>query len=179
MELPLPHRHENGTIHVHADGEDDHRPDHAHEHTHIDGLEHAHVHAHDGADHEHEHGSSNARTKGSGALGPVRSLRLPKAIDRWFGERLRDDPNRPASDVLLVLVHGGLRLRPGYMSRQPAEIERMAAIGQRTLLETHVRALRDSFGESYVRHLEDWIANDSETSSNITTLDVQAENASA
>ncbi|MDP9024970.1 MAG: hypothetical protein M3N13_06345 [Candidatus Eremiobacteraeota bacterium] len=100
------------------------------------------------------------RIKGSGALGPVRSLRLPRSIDRWFEERLRDDPQRPASDVLLILLHGGLRLQRGYMARQRAEIGRLIDSGDRIRLETYMQALRDSFSDEYVAHLEDWVANE-------------------
>ncbi|MGA8098302.1 MAG: hypothetical protein WB810_06550, partial [Candidatus Cybelea sp.] len=58
-----------------------------------------------------------ARPKGSAKLGPVRSLRLPLDLDHWFEQRLRDEIERPASDILLEALHGGLRLQSGYMNR--------------------------------------------------------------
>ena len=99
------------------------------------------------------------RAKGSGALGPVRSLRLPHALDRWFEERLRDDPSVPASELLLRLVHGGLRLKPGYMLRHKIQLERLRC--DTALREAYSAALCDSFGEAYLRHIYAWIETES------------------
>ncbi|MDQ2865943.1 MAG: hypothetical protein M3R51_06920 [Candidatus Eremiobacteraeota bacterium] len=100
------------------------------------------------------------RIKGSGALGPVRSLRLPRAIDRWFEERLRDNPARPGSDLLLVLIHGGLRLRSGYMENHQTEVAELLASGDDSALQAYLRALRDTFNDAYMQHLENWIASE-------------------
>ena len=57
-----------------------------------------------------------SRQKGSGSMGPTRSMRLPRALDTWFEERLARHLERSPSEVLVALVHGGLRLREGYMA---------------------------------------------------------------
>lgn len=100
------------------------------------------------------------RPKGSGRFGPVRSLRLPFALDEWFEQRLREEATRPASDILLEAVHGGLRLAPGYMNRQHHSLTALAAANDRSRYESYVRALTDSFGSAYVSHLEAWLAAD-------------------
>jgi len=100
------------------------------------------------------------RAKGSGKLGPVRSLRLPLELDGWFEQRLRDDGARPASDILLEAVHGGLRLQPGYMIRQHRALGELVRAGERIRYDSYVRALADSFGSAYVNHLEAWLFAD-------------------
>jgi hypothetical protein len=101
-----------------------------------------------------------SRPKGSGKLGPVRSLRLPFELDEWFEERLRDEAARPASEILLDAVHGGLRLQPGYMGRQHLALSALAVANDLVRYESYVRALADSFGSTYVKHLEAWLAAD-------------------
>lgn len=101
-----------------------------------------------------------SRPKGSGKLGPVRSLRLPLELDEWFEQRLRDEAARPASDILLDAVHGGLRLQPGYMLRQHLVLSAFVAAHDRIRYESYVRALADSFGSTYVKHLEAWLVAD-------------------
>lgn len=100
------------------------------------------------------------RAKGSGKFGPVRSLRLPLELDRWFERRLREDAVRPASDILLEAVHGGLRLRPGYMRRQYDSLAALIAANDPRHYETYIRALDDAFGSGYVKHLEAWLHSD-------------------
>ena len=100
------------------------------------------------------------RAKGSGKLGPVRSLRLPLELDGWFEQRLRDDGARPASDILLEAVHGGLRLQPGYMVRQHRALGELVRAGDRIRYDSYVRALADSFGSAYVNHVEAWLFAD-------------------
>lgn len=100
------------------------------------------------------------RTKGSGKFGPVRSLRLPLELDRWFERRLREDAVRPASDILLEAVHGGLRLQRGYMRRQYDSLAALVAGHDLRRYETYIRALDDSFGSGYVKHLEAWLRSD-------------------
>jgi hypothetical protein len=100
------------------------------------------------------------RPKGSGKFGPVRSLRLPLELDEWFERRLREDAERPASDILLEAVHGGLRLAPGYMRRHRGTLGALAAANDATGYDSYVRALTDSFGSGYVKHLEAWLLAD-------------------
>jgi hypothetical protein len=97
------------------------------------------------------------RPKGSGKFGTVRSLRLPEELDRWFEQRLREDARRPASDILLEALHGGLRLQKGYMLRQRRALEGLVRANDRAGYESYVRALADSFGSAYVKHLEAWL----------------------
>lgn len=101
-----------------------------------------------------------ARPKGSGKLGVVRSLRLPHDLDRWFEERLRTEKDRSASEILLEAIHGGLRLERGYMHRQRSALAALIEAGDRTGYESYCRALADSFGSAYVRHVEAWLASD-------------------
>jgi hypothetical protein len=100
------------------------------------------------------------RPKGSGKFGPVRSLRLPFELDEWFERRLREDAERPASDILLEAVHGGLRLEPGYMRRHRRTLGALAAANDAKGYDSYVRALTDSFGSGYVKHLEAWLLAD-------------------
>lgn len=97
------------------------------------------------------------RVKGSGALGPVRSLRLPLQLDRWLEERLREDPKRATSDVLLQFVVGGLRLRAGYMARHYAALAQHRRTGNLTAYSVYWEVLRDTFGDAYMAHLQAWI----------------------
>ena len=90
--------------------------------------------------------------------GPTRSMRLPVALDQWFESRLRTHPLRSASDVLVELVHGGLRLRDGYMAIHRHQLEgrrsRPAAYAE------YLACLSDTVGPEYVEHLERWLAAD-------------------
>lgn len=90
----------------------------------------------------------------------MRSLRLPLELDRWFERRLREDAARPASDILLEAVHGGLRLQPGYMRRQYDSLAALVAGNDARRYETYIRALDDAFGSDYVKHLEAWLHSD-------------------
>jgi hypothetical protein len=100
------------------------------------------------------------RAKGSGKLGPTRSMRLPMALDAWFWERLELKPELTASELLISLVHGGLRLRDGYMSVHRAALERLAQSGRNELYDSYIDCLTDSFGSEYVRHLKRWLEAD-------------------
>jgi hypothetical protein len=91
-------------------------------------------------------------------MGPTRSLRLPRALDEWFAERLERHPERSPSELLVQLVHGGLRLREGYMAIHRRMLEQHIASGDTDLYAAYVRCLTDTFGNEYVRHLEDWLA---------------------
>jgi hypothetical protein len=100
------------------------------------------------------------RHKGSGKFGPVRSLRLPFELDEWFEQRLREDAARSASDILLEALHGGLRLQAGYMTRQRDALEALIGANDAICYESYTRALADSFGTGYVKHLEAWLIAD-------------------
>jgi hypothetical protein len=101
-----------------------------------------------------------ARLKGSGKLGPTRSLRLPLAIDRWFAERLALKPDASPSEVLLQLIYGGLRLRDGYMAIHRRALERYAAHEHRERYALYRACLADTFSGAYIEHLEKWMAAD-------------------
>jgi hypothetical protein len=87
-------------------------------------------------------------------------MRLPLALDSWFSERLARHPEQSSSEVLVSLVHGGLRLRDGYMSIHRRELEGHARAGARDAYHAYVRCLHDTFGADYVEHLERWLAAD-------------------
>ncbi len=95
-------------------------------------------------------------------MGAVRSLRLPRDLDLWFETRLREYPGRSASDLLLETLHGGLRLNRGYMRRHRRAIEALLVAGDDSRYAAYVDALRDTFGVSYVNHIEKWIEAESE-----------------
>lgn len=95
-----------------------------------------------------------ARPRGN-STGPTRSMRLPLALDEWFETRMRAHPQRSASDLLVELVHGGLRLRDGYMSIHRYALEARAA--DRAAYGEYRACLNDTFGPQYVEHLERWL----------------------
>jgi len=101
-----------------------------------------------------------SRPKGSGQAGPTRSVRLPRALDEWFLERLERHPERSPSEMLVALVHGGLRLRDGYMLVHRRVLEHYVLSGQDGVYSAYVRCLNDSFGPEYVAHLERWLEAD-------------------
>ena len=99
------------------------------------------------------------RGRGSGQSGPTRSLRLPLPLDAWFEERLMRENHRSVSDILVELVHGGLRLRHGYMAiHRRALEERLGA--DPAGYATYRACLLDSFGAQYVEHIERWLEAD-------------------
>lgn len=87
-------------------------------------------------------------------------MRLPHALDRWLCERLERHPEQSPSEVLVGLVHGGLRLRDGYMAVHRRELERCLVAGQTDAYATYLRCLLDTFGPEYVEHLGRWLAAD-------------------
>lgn len=99
-----------------------------------------------------------ARARGSGSMGPTRSMRLPQALDEWFTERLERHPERSPSAILVQLVHGGLRLREGYMEIHRRVLEQHMSSGATETYAAYVQCLTDTFGPEYVAHLNDWIA---------------------
>lgn len=93
-------------------------------------------------------------------VGPTRSARLPAALNEWFEERLALHPNESASELLVQLIHGGLRLREGYMAIHRNALERHIVIGDRVTYLAYRTCLLDSFGNEYVLHLERWLKTD-------------------
>ncbi len=100
------------------------------------------------------------RVRGSGAMGPTRSARLPRALDDWFNERLERHPERSPSELLVQLIHGGLRLREGYMAIHRRVLEDHLSSGDAEAYAAYARCLNDTFGAEYVTHLENWLAAD-------------------
>jgi hypothetical protein len=97
------------------------------------------------------------RTHGSGSAGPTRSVRLPKALDLWFTARLERHAERSPSELLVQLVHGGLRLREGYMAIHRRTLEQLITAGQLDAYALYLRCLDDTFGPEYVVHLKNWL----------------------
>ncbi|MBC5799830.1 MAG: hypothetical protein GIX03_10085 [Candidatus Eremiobacteraeota bacterium] len=91
-------------------------------------------------------------------MGPTRSVRLPQALDAWFSERLERQRERSPSELLVMLVHGGLRLREGYMAIHRRVLEHYVVTRQSDVYRAYVRCLLDTFGAEYVDHLERWLA---------------------
>jgi hypothetical protein len=90
--------------------------------------------------------------------GPTRSLRLPAALDEWLEARMRAHPHRSVSDLLVELVHGGLRLRDAYMSIHRYALE--ARVADAPVYAQYRACLLDTFGPEYVEHLERWLEAD-------------------
>lgn len=85
-------------------------------------------------------------------------MRLPRALDAWFVERLERHMERSPSELLVQLVHGGLRLREGYMAIHRRTLEQYVVAGELEEYAVYRRALSDTFGSDYVTHLENWLA---------------------
>ena len=62
--------------------------------------------------------------------------------------------------MLVELIHGGLRLRPGYMAIHRRSLERFIVEGDAVGYRLYVAALLDTFGRLYVDHLERWLLAD-------------------
>jgi hypothetical protein len=90
--------------------------------------------------------------------GATRSVRLPIALDEWLEARMRAHPHKSASELLVELVHGGLRLRDGYMSIHRHALE--ARVNDAAAYAHYRGCLNDSFGPGYVEHLERWLEAD-------------------
>ncbi len=93
-------------------------------------------------------------------MGPTRSMRLPRALDEWFASRLGLTPETSASELLVMLVHGGLRLRDGYMAIHRRALEHYVRTSQTEFYAAYRRSLLDTFGSEYVEHVERWLAAD-------------------
>lgn len=100
-----------------------------------------------------------ARVKGSGQMGPTRSTRLPAALDEWLESRLVLHREKSVSEILLELIHGGLRLREGYMSIHRRVLE-ARAVDDPTGYEAYRACLLDTFGPQYLAHLDRWLEAD-------------------
>jgi hypothetical protein len=92
-------------------------------------------------------------------MGPTRSTRLPRPLDEWFAARLAVRTELAPSDLLVALIHGGLRLREGYMAIHRRELEHYVATSP-AQVATYLQCLLDTFGPDYVDHLKRWIAAD-------------------
>jgi hypothetical protein len=99
------------------------------------------------------------RLKGSGAMGPTRSTRLPISLDRWLESRLLLHREKSVSEILLELIHGGLRLREGYMAIHRRALEERLAAHPREY-DVYRACLLDTFGAQYVEHLDRWLEAD-------------------
>ncbi len=93
-------------------------------------------------------------------MGPTRSTRLPAALDDWFASRLAVKSEASPSELLVALIHGGLRLREGYMAIHRRELEHYLSTGRRNAYATYLRCLVDTFGPDYVDHLKRWLEAD-------------------
>jgi hypothetical protein len=100
------------------------------------------------------------RPKGSATTGPTRSTRLPGPLDEWFQQRLDARRELSPSELLVALIHGGLRLRDGYMAIHRRTLEDFIAAGRTADYEAYVRCLLDTFGRDYVEHLRRWLEAD-------------------
>jgi hypothetical protein len=69
-------------------------------------------------------------------------------------------PESSASDLLIALVHGGLRLRDGYMPIHRRALEHYARTEQVECYRVYARCLVDTFGQQYVEHIESWLSAD-------------------
>jgi len=99
------------------------------------------------------------RAKGSGQMGPTRSTRLPAALDEWLESRLLLHRDKSVSEILLELIHGGLRLREGYMAIHRRALERCLD-GDPGAYESYRACLLDTFGPQYLEHLDRWLEAD-------------------
>ncbi len=93
------------------------------------------------------------RVKGTSQRGSVRALRLPLALDAWFEQRLRDEPDRSATQLLLEIIHAGLRLRRGYFAQHVERLAFLHRCGDAGRINAYVQALTDTFGDAYVSHV--------------------------
>ena len=92
-------------------------------------------------------------------MGPTRSTRLPAPIDAWLETRLMRDGHRSVSEILVELIHGGLRLREGYMAIHRRVLEDRVT-GDPAAYEAYRGCLRDTFGTQYLDHLDRWLEAD-------------------
>jgi hypothetical protein len=92
-------------------------------------------------------------------MGPTRSTRLPAALDEWLESRLMLHRDKSVSEILLELIHGGLRLREGYMTIHRRVLEARLAEDPASY-EAYRACLLDTFGQQYVEHLDRWLEAD-------------------
>jgi hypothetical protein len=139
---------------------------HVHPHRHVDGTVHAHEHDHHDHDHDGPHAAASfseekaLRARRGEPMGQTRSTRLPASLDRWFEERLALHPMRSPSELLVELIHGGLRMREGYMAIHRRTLERLILRHDAIAYSSYVHCLFDTFGREYVEHLEAWLRAD-------------------
>ena len=92
-------------------------------------------------------------------MGPTRSTRLPAALDEWLESRLMLHRDKSVSEILLELIHGGLRLREGYMTIHRRVLEARLSEDPASY-EAYRACLLDTFGQQYVEHLDRWLEAD-------------------
>ena len=68
--------------------------------------------------------------------------------------------HKSSSEILVELIHGGLRLRDGYMSIHRRALEDVQRAGDPAAYATYRSCLIDTFGHEYVEHLESWLEAD-------------------
>ncbi len=67
--------------------------------------------------------------------------------------------DKSVSEIMLALIHGGLRLREGYMAVHRRALE--ARLGDDAASYAAYRAcLLDTFGPEYLDHLDRWLEAD-------------------
>ncbi len=71
-------------------------------------------------------------------------------------------PDRSVSEILLALIHGGLRLRDGYMAVHRRALEQRLH-GEPSDYATYRACLLDTFGHEYLEHLDRWLEADGVT----------------
>lgn len=100
------------------------------------------------------------RIRGNGSAGPVRSTRLPVALDAWLESRLMIHRHKSSSEILIELIHGGLRLREGYMAIHRRALEDLIRTGDDAATAVYRTAIVDTFGHDYLEHLDSWLEAD-------------------
>lgn len=93
-------------------------------------------------------------------MGPTRSTRLPGPLDEWFQQRLDVRRDLSPSELLVALIHGGLRLRDGYMAIHRRTLEDYIVARHTANFEAYLRCLLDTFGREYIDHLLRWLEAD-------------------
>jgi hypothetical protein len=101
-----------------------------------------------------------ARLKGSGLFGPVRSARLPRGLEAWFLQRLQQDPAGSTSELLVRLIHDGLRLRGSYIKLHRQRLIECLKINDVSRYENYTACLVDTFGTEYLHQLESGLGTD-------------------
>jgi hypothetical protein len=62
--------------------------------------------------------------------------------------------------MLVALIHGGLRLRDGYMAIHRRVLEHYLRTNETESYSIYTHSLADTFGDDYVNHVERWLVAD-------------------